>query len=507
MAAPFVGPTIMEARIKIPKGRGLFSAFWTNSGSEFDIFEFFGLGPETPGGPNCTAVGGADNCSSVELLYNNYFKNYYHRDCSQEKRVQDSQGNLIDFSEDFHVFTLEFSPAYFKFYIDGNLMREDSRYKRADGTPIGLIFEEPLPNEMIFENYAFPVLMNVGSRGWRPYFDLKLNTKDFDLNTITQNLPAYLEVDYLRIFHKRNNLKNHDCYAEIKVDQICIGSTEFSIEGLSKESDNPTYYISSKITNVVWTTGPGLNILESSNKKIRISTNSQYNGYSFIDATVSLTGECSQITIRKQVTPYDLYQEPVVGSISEILQTDRPLQDYYNPVYSSNFTVKLDHKIPRLDGSRFPYIITILSADPSAIVNISDDFSTIQVSNLAIDKSVAINYKSTDESFCKTEKIYAFQRVKSPFKKKNFKVFPNPTSQFATLEYIEVSSIGNNVLNGTSVVQIWDKNLSQVVKQMPPEIINHSIQLNLDNLLPGLYYIKVITEGYDEPTILPIIKQ
>jgi hypothetical protein len=163
---PFTGPVIMEARIKVRKENGTFSAFWTNNWNEIDIFEFSGTLDDT-NSANCTGPTdfsvNIDDCNTAQIISSNYFLDNPDLvspgvDCPQHFIIKDNAGNTIDFSEDFHIYTVEFSPLYYNFYIDGSLIRESYRFLYIDGSAFGKVeCGATIPAGEVYENFAFPV--------------------------------------------------------------------------------------------------------------------------------------------------------------------------------------------------------------------------------------------------------------------------------------------------------------------------------------------------------------
>lgn len=91
---------VVEARIKVPKGRGFYPAFWIlpdgkRSPPEIDILEILGSTPHTV----------------------NF--NYHYLDGDGVHSALPGLFTGPDFSADFHIFTLEWAPTHLKYYIDG----------------------------------------------------------------------------------------------------------------------------------------------------------------------------------------------------------------------------------------------------------------------------------------------------------------------------------------------------------------------------------------------------
>ncbi len=174
-----------EASIKIPSHEGTFPAFWLfherrawegTQRTEIDIMENLGHAPE--------------------YIYNSfhYFKNvseYYGGDATFVKPKPSGQVYTgIDYSQDFHVYAVEWSPGNIKWFIDGELVSELDNAE-AD-------FEElyVMINLAMGGNWTnFPT--NAGGLG-RPG-DQRFPT-DNDVNQFGN--PA-LEIDYVRVYGRR----------------------------------------------------------------------------------------------------------------------------------------------------------------------------------------------------------------------------------------------------------------------------------------------------------------
>lgn len=91
----------LEARIKVPYGQGIWSAFW-----------ILGDNCETVGWPACGEVDVMENISNQpNILYGtvhgpSYFSGTY--------KLQHGK-----FADDFHVFTLQWDPSHLSFFVDG----------------------------------------------------------------------------------------------------------------------------------------------------------------------------------------------------------------------------------------------------------------------------------------------------------------------------------------------------------------------------------------------------
>lgn len=138
-----------EMRAKVPKGQGLWPAFWLlhtgpNPWNELDVFEFLG-----------------HNTNKV-YLYNHW------GDAANQHQALPKSYVGPDFSDQFHVFALDWQPNRLTWYIDG--------VKRAETT-------QHVPHEPMF------ILTNLAVGGSWPGAP----------DPATQ-FPAYFQIDYVRVY-------------------------------------------------------------------------------------------------------------------------------------------------------------------------------------------------------------------------------------------------------------------------------------------------------------------
>ncbi len=155
----------IEARIKIPAGEGMWPAFWMLGNDidkapwpacgEIDIMENIGKEPSTVHG---TLHGVGYTPAGVSASY--------------------SQPDGRKFSDDFHIFAVEWESRQIRFYVDDVLYATDI----PENAPAGSIWP--------FEHPEF-ILLNLAVGGeWPGYPDQKTN------------LPQQMLVDYVRVYKK-----------------------------------------------------------------------------------------------------------------------------------------------------------------------------------------------------------------------------------------------------------------------------------------------------------------
>jgi len=158
----------MEARIKLPKGKGTWPAFWmmpTDQSlgwpacGEIDIMEEVGVNPnKTSSSIHCKAYNHPNNTQKTA-----------------ERTTKDAES-------EFHVYALEWTADYMQFYVDGStsgcLRFENDKKGNNDTWPF---------------NKAFYITLNLAWGGsWG------------GMNGVDESaLPCTMQVDYVRVFQKK----------------------------------------------------------------------------------------------------------------------------------------------------------------------------------------------------------------------------------------------------------------------------------------------------------------
>jgi len=144
---------VFEVRAKLPRGRGLWPAFWLVPSDaswppEIDVFE---------------------NIGEPSVLYHTYHFNGPSGDKSKDGRRVSYPG--VDFSEDFHTYAVAWSPGRLVWYFDGR------EVFRVEGEHVS---DKPMY-----------ILMNLAVGGYWPG----------PPDAATQ-FPAHMEIDYVRVFER-----------------------------------------------------------------------------------------------------------------------------------------------------------------------------------------------------------------------------------------------------------------------------------------------------------------
>ncbi len=174
-----------EARVKIPKGKGFFPAFWLYGNppvNEIDIFEFENENTRKRYDPD---------------KLSRYHEMTIHVDYDQDGKDDrcSSQYKNAGFSDEFHVFSLVWAPNKVEWYVDDLLKRREYRYKKGakdvcqintgDKYKMNPIFPHDNPMHIIFD-----LAIQSG-------MDMHGNRRSPDSDT---PFPAQMEIDYVRYY-------------------------------------------------------------------------------------------------------------------------------------------------------------------------------------------------------------------------------------------------------------------------------------------------------------------
>ncbi len=166
----------IEARIKMPEGAGLWSAFWMRPEDE----RIYGELEEPAEIDIAESIDGTARMSTGIMRYGDwkhkFFEGAQYFFPKDENRM------------DFHTYALEWTPDEMKWYVDNRCFQVvDSWEDEADVDPLGYV--KPAPFDV-----PFYIVLNLGVVD---AFDRKV---DFS-NT---KFPASMEVDYVRVYQKKD---------------------------------------------------------------------------------------------------------------------------------------------------------------------------------------------------------------------------------------------------------------------------------------------------------------
>lgn len=153
----------MEARIKLPKGQGIWPAFW--------------MMPTDSVYGGWAASGEIDIMESINQATSVYGTLHYGGNWPENTSSGCSYSNETDYSQAFHVYAIEWDPAFFKWYVDGQLYCMKTNWWSSAG-------QYPAPFDQ-----PFHFILNVAVGGNWPGYP--------DTATI---FPQSMDVDYVRVY-------------------------------------------------------------------------------------------------------------------------------------------------------------------------------------------------------------------------------------------------------------------------------------------------------------------
>jgi len=167
-----------EIRCKIPKGKGLWPAFWMygeNSNkvnNEIDVFEFW----------NEETIFGKYNPKKLSMVH--HMTVHYNKKMSGKKYIG------VDFSLDFHTFTVVWDTTKIEWYVDGELKRIHTQYITKRGKNVEC--KDVKANNTYYLNPVFPKNpMNIIAN-----LAIQIGKNKPDKNTFN----TAFEIDYIRHF-------------------------------------------------------------------------------------------------------------------------------------------------------------------------------------------------------------------------------------------------------------------------------------------------------------------
>lgn len=158
----------MEARIKLPSTKGMWPAFW--------------MLPTDWVYGGWAASGEIDIVESINTATTIYGSIHYGGEWPYYVHDTEEYSDGTDFSEDFHVYTLEWEPDIMRWYVDGNLYSTKTSFLwYSDGAP---------GNPRAPFDQRFHFLLNIAVGGHWPG---PPNGSVF---------PQQMLIDYVRVYHK-----------------------------------------------------------------------------------------------------------------------------------------------------------------------------------------------------------------------------------------------------------------------------------------------------------------
>ncbi len=178
-----------EARIKIPKGKGFWPAFWTFGGNpwnELDVFEFW----------NENDVFNHYDPSKLSKVH--HMTAHYDFDNDGNTNKCETKYNGVDFSQDFHIFTLIWEKNKIEWYVDGQLKRTDYRYYTMLGQTTGCTINA-------WTQYIMNIIYPIDPMAIILNLAIQHGTDDHENNKSPDNstpFPSQMEVDWVKYYKK-----------------------------------------------------------------------------------------------------------------------------------------------------------------------------------------------------------------------------------------------------------------------------------------------------------------
>lgn len=162
----------IEARIKLPQGKGLWPAFW-----------LLGNNYESIGWPACGEIDIMENVGFEPFTVHGSLHGPGYSGANPLSATYSLPGNAR-FSDGFHVFAIEWEPKEIRFYVDGILYET----QKASSLPPGKhwVFDHP-----------FYIVLNLAVGGYWPG-DPEVATR----------FPATMLVDYVHVYRLRNQAQS-----------------------------------------------------------------------------------------------------------------------------------------------------------------------------------------------------------------------------------------------------------------------------------------------------------
>lgn len=153
----------IEARIKLPEGQGLWPAFW-----------MLGSNMASAKWPDCGEIDIMEHLNHDDIIWGTA-----HWVNAQGYQSDGNKANIIDVTQ-YHNYSIEWSPDYIRWFVDGTQYKELNIANNNNGTHS---FHKP-----------FFIVLNLAVGGDWP--------KAPDSST---NFPAKMYVDYVRVYNKHSN--------------------------------------------------------------------------------------------------------------------------------------------------------------------------------------------------------------------------------------------------------------------------------------------------------------
>ena len=158
----------IEARIKLPKGAGMWPAFW--------------MMPTDSVYGGWAASGEIDIMESANAMYIIGGTIHYGGAYPNDAYSGNTYSNGTDFSADYHIYSVEWEPTVMRWYVDGVLYSTKTSWWSSGGA-------YPAPFDQ-----RFYIILNLAVGG--------NYTGVYNWQDVTTNLPQQMLVDWVRVYQK-----------------------------------------------------------------------------------------------------------------------------------------------------------------------------------------------------------------------------------------------------------------------------------------------------------------
>lgn len=300
---------IMELRCKVPKGIGLWPAFWMWNHDEIDVFEYFG----TEEGCN---TGGSKHFRSA------YISSSDGVPCSQKHTFNH------DLTEGFHIYAVEVTEWYIKWFFDGQLIRTAPRFYFSNSVPATVNCGAQLPAGIYIENSQYLNLQE--NRYFRPIVNLAIHP-DCSPEEVT-GIPATLEIDYLRVYKRMaENDGENLCFYQIEgADILCYGQEQYfqlNSNGAPQE--------------IIWSTSPNLRIMGQENSGLRVLAVSTEGETGWIQASIpGIRMYCPDSVVTFQVETIVSFSGIIASEGQQPLRSVNFVSQNFSHIILNNTTIE-----------------------------------------------------------------------------------------------------------------------------------------------------------------------
>ena len=207
-----------ETRARVPKGQGYLPAFWLMATNE----SFYGQWPKC-GEVDIMEVMGQDTSRSYHTVHYGYDQGSGHK---QNQGTYTLDSASLDYSDDFHIFTLDWDPGKMTWYVDGQEVYTTNDWYTGSSDDDQLTYPAPFDQD-------FYLILNLAVGGsWVGYHTDEVKEAMND---------AAFDIDYVRVYQK-----SQEEYERLENEAV---SPQKDPDRFRKADESGNYVINSNFTN------------------------------------------------------------------------------------------------------------------------------------------------------------------------------------------------------------------------------------------------------------------